>query len=508
MHPSKGGDKGVAADAAIARGSAAAASTISRLAATAASTISRLAATASVAAAASLTAAIGSSTAAACSSAAIAPAAAARLPPYVVIGLSTSGIQRYGVKIKVPGGKHQMRVGSAFADAQSASIAAMVFQATAIVVNQATGNIILDPMLCAHYTDETCRVYEDRTTNLRVVYAVPHVAEILARRTARIFARLRKSLSLAAEAAAAADREALQSRYQPRTMYPPPPLHHSSFAGPYGGGGGYSAFAPSAGEPPRGQGGYASLSGSLAGAGFGGVGSTSVSFGPASFGGAGFSGAGFDGGFGGGVGGSLGNRLGLGLATRYGGHPALSMADYARFAALSSGGSGSNSNGGLPHGLAASSSFAAAHASSSAAVSHPVLQQQQPPLQAYRALGAPEVGFSDTCRSQFQQLQHMPQMAIRRPKPRALPHGNLYGGASSALLGGPPLGLQAYGQNPGYYMQNPHASGSAAALPSSSAGMLGLAAEPASSLRQQMPSAPRREWGAAPPPEKRAALGP
>ena len=75
------------------------------------------------------------------------------------------GVKRYGAKVKTPGKKSQMRIGSTFADPQSALTAAQVFKRTAIV-DHATGIVSLDPMRCQLEQDKVCCVYRNRSMDV------------------------------------------------------------------------------------------------------------------------------------------------------------------------------------------------------------------------------------------------------------------------------------------------------------------------------------------------------
>ena len=119
------------------------------------------------------------------------PAVKSGLPPYVVACNNLEGRTRYGVKIKIPGRKGQMRVGSAFADPQSASLAANVFQSTARV-NAETGDIQLDSKAAMFYKTSLCSIFKARSVNVTQMSVVEVLEDILQKRTARIKTRKAK----------------------------------------------------------------------------------------------------------------------------------------------------------------------------------------------------------------------------------------------------------------------------------------------------------------------------
>ena len=115
----------------------------------------------------------------------------ARLPPYVVACNNLEGRVRYGVKIKIPGQKGQMRVGSAFADPKSAWLAARVFQSSAII-DAATGDIVLNHAASGLYNPlHMCSIFRAPSMGITEECVVDVLVDILTKRSARI--RVRKS---------------------------------------------------------------------------------------------------------------------------------------------------------------------------------------------------------------------------------------------------------------------------------------------------------------------------
>ena len=113
----------------------------------------------------------------------------ARLPPYVVACNNLDGRVRYGVEIKIPGQKGQMRVGSAFVNPESAWLAARVFQSSAII-DAVTGDIVLDHAASGLYNPlHMCSIFPAGSTCITEVCVVDVLVDILAKRSARIRAR-------------------------------------------------------------------------------------------------------------------------------------------------------------------------------------------------------------------------------------------------------------------------------------------------------------------------------
>jgi hypothetical protein len=76
-----------------------------------------------------------------------------------------------------------MRVGSAFADTHSASLAAELFQDAAII--DEFGTITLDESACMRHAANVCTIYHARSTDLTKMGVVDLVREVLAKRKAR-----------------------------------------------------------------------------------------------------------------------------------------------------------------------------------------------------------------------------------------------------------------------------------------------------------------------------------
>ena len=160
------------------------------------------------------------------------------LPAYVVACNNLQGRTRYGVKIKIPGRKGQMRVGSAFADPESASLAANVFQKTASIDAQ-TGDIQLNPQSAALYEAAMCSIFKARSVNMTQMSVVAVLQDILQKRTARIKTRKAKrkragsSPSPSPRGGARADNEAVASASGARLAFAPAaePARASAAAG-------------------------------------------------------------------------------------------------------------------------------------------------------------------------------------------------------------------------------------------------------------------------------------
>jgi hypothetical protein len=116
----------------------------------------------------------------------------ARLPPYVVACNNLDGRVRYGVEVKIPGQKGQMRVGSAFADPKSAWLAARVFQSSAII-DAATGDIVLNHAASGLYNPlHMCSIFRAPSMCITEECVVDVLVDILTKRSARIRVRASK----------------------------------------------------------------------------------------------------------------------------------------------------------------------------------------------------------------------------------------------------------------------------------------------------------------------------
>ena len=76
-----------------------------------------------------------------------------------------------------------MRVGSAFADTHSASLAAELFQDAAVIDDEAS--ITLDEEVCKRHAGKVCTIYHARSTDITTVNVVDLVRDVLAKRSAR-----------------------------------------------------------------------------------------------------------------------------------------------------------------------------------------------------------------------------------------------------------------------------------------------------------------------------------
>jgi hypothetical protein len=76
-----------------------------------------------------------------------------------------------------------MRVGSAFADTHSASLAAELFQDAAVIDDG--GAITLDEEVCKRHAGKVCTIYHARSTDITTMDVVDLVRDVLAKRSAR-----------------------------------------------------------------------------------------------------------------------------------------------------------------------------------------------------------------------------------------------------------------------------------------------------------------------------------
>ena len=123
------------------------------------------------------------------------------LPPCVVLCNMVKGVKRYGAKVKTPGRKTQMRIGSTFADPQSALTAALVFKRTAIA-DPETGIVSLDPMKCQLEQDKVCFVFRNRSMDVAKVSAIQVLLEVLKKKRHRMSSISAKSGGASSSSAA------------------------------------------------------------------------------------------------------------------------------------------------------------------------------------------------------------------------------------------------------------------------------------------------------------------
>ena len=161
------------------------------------------------------------------------------LPEHVVSCSAVRGRSRFGVKLRFPlRGGGQIRVGSTYANVESAEAAVQFFQAAAHF-NPVTKAITVDESKVVAFAAVTVNVFQERGVEAHTISVSEYVRDILQRRMARpkrVKRKERKNSASKAKAASSAasgaappekrrrSQEVTVSRGLPRGVQPPPPL--------------------------------------------------------------------------------------------------------------------------------------------------------------------------------------------------------------------------------------------------------------------------------------------